>query len=94
MRKDRVHEGARFYEIEIALTLIERARADQVVPAPVQDNSAYGKSFAFRAHLRELKPPFNNWVGPGENVYRGLPCPSRERQKVGGRAIRVVWRDG
>ena len=28
--------GARFNEIEIALILIERVRADQVVPAPVQ----------------------------------------------------------
>jgi hypothetical protein len=36
MHKQRVHDGARFNEIEIALILIVRARADQVVPAPVQ----------------------------------------------------------
>src|SRR5271166_6272199 len=39
---------------EIALTLIEQALADQVVPAPVLGDAAYGNSFAFRAHLREL----------------------------------------
>jgi hypothetical protein len=34
-----------------------------------------GKRFAFRAHLRELKLPFNDRLGPSENVDRGLPCP-------------------
>ena len=38
-------------------------------------DSAYGNRFAFRAHLRVLKLPFNDRLGPSENVDRGLPCP-------------------
>ena len=32
-------------------------------------------NLALLAQLRKLKLPFNNRVGPSENVYRGLPCP-------------------
>ena len=37
--------------------------------------SARSYNLALLAQLRKLKPPFNNRVGPSENVYRGLPCP-------------------
>jgi SRSO17 transposase len=40
---------------QIALQLIEQALADQVAPAPVLGDAAYGDSFAFRQRLRELK---------------------------------------
>src|SRR5260370_24766822 len=43
------------FRSEIALTLIEQALADQVLPAPVLGDSAYGDGFAFRARLRESK---------------------------------------
>ena len=33
---------------QIALQLIEQALADQVAPAPVLGDAAYGDSFAFR----------------------------------------------
>jgi len=51
---------------EIALTLIEQALVDQVVPAPVLGDAAYGNAFAFRAHLRELNLEFfwKCWVYP------------------------------
>src|SRR5271166_436698 len=49
---------------EIALTLIEQALADQVVPAPVLGDAAYGNSFAFRTHLRELNLEFFLQVTP------------------------------
>ena len=62
-------------KVKSPLIVIERALVDQLVPAPVQGDSAYGNSFAFRAHLRELKLPFNDRLGPSENVDRGLPCP-------------------
>jgi len=34
--------------------LIEQALADEVAPAPVLGDAAYGDSFAFRQRLREL----------------------------------------
>ena len=43
---------------QIALQLIEQALADQVAPAPVLGDAAYGDSFAFRQHLRELNLEF------------------------------------
>ena len=52
---------------EIALTLIEQALADQVVPAPVLGDAAYGDGFAFRAHLRELNLEFFLQVTPEEH---------------------------
>jgi SRSO17 transposase len=52
---------------EIALTLIEQALADQVLPAPVLGDSAYGDGFAFRARLRELKMEFFLQVTPEEH---------------------------
>src|SRR5271155_2647304 len=39
---------------QMALQLIEQALADQVAPAPVLGDAAYGDSFAFRQRLREL----------------------------------------
>jgi SRSO17 transposase len=39
---------------EIALTLIEQALADQVLPAPVLGDSAYGDGFAFRTRTSGL----------------------------------------
>jgi SRSO17 transposase len=52
---------------QIALTLIEQALADQVLPAPVLGDSAYGDGFAFRARLRELKMEFFLQVTPQEH---------------------------
>jgi len=58
---------------EIALTLIQEALADQVVQAPVLADAAYGNSYAFRAHLRELNLEFfvlrqkNFWSDVGED---------------------------
>src|SRR5258708_12594330 len=52
---------------EIALTLIEQTLADQVLPAPVLGDSAYGDGFAFRARLRELKMEFFLQVTPEEH---------------------------
>lgn len=52
---------------EIALTLIEQALADQVLPAPVLGDSVYGDGFAFRARLRELKMEFFLQVSPEEH---------------------------
>ena len=52
---------------EIALTLIEQALADQVVPAPVLGDAAYGNGFVFRAHLRELNLEFFLQVTPEEH---------------------------
>jgi SRSO17 transposase len=52
---------------EIALTLIEQALADQVLPAPVLGDSAYGDGFAFRARLWELKMEFFLQVTPEEH---------------------------
>ena len=52
---------------EIALTLIEQALADQVLPAPVLGDAAYGNGFAFRAHLRELNLEFFLQVTPEEH---------------------------
>ena len=52
---------------EIALTLIEEALADQVVPAPVLGDAAYGNGFAFRERLRELDLEFFLQVTPEEH---------------------------
>src|ERR1700736_3101263 len=43
---------------EIALTLIEQALADQVVPAPALGDADYGNSFALPAHLRDHASEF------------------------------------
>src|SRR5437868_4665204 len=60
---------------EIALSLIEEALADQVVPAPVLADAAYGNSFGFRAHLRELKLEFFVQVTPEEHKGWSRKCP-------------------
>jgi len=48
--------------------LIERALADQVAPAPVLGDAAYGDSFAFRQRLRELNLEFFLQVTPEEHL--------------------------
>jgi SRSO17 transposase len=53
---------------QIALQLIERALADQVAPAPVLGDAAYGDSFAFRQRLRELNLEFFLQVTPEEHL--------------------------
>src|ERR1700741_1595365 len=66
---------------EIALTLIEQALADQVVPAPVLGDAAYGDGFAFRAHLRELNLEFFLQVPPRGTqrlAPRGAHDPQRQ----------------
>jgi SRSO17 transposase len=52
---------------EIALTLIEQALADQVLPAPVLGDSVYGDGFPFRERLRELEMEFFLQVSPEEH---------------------------
>lgn len=53
---------------QIALQLIEQAQADQVAPAPVLGDAAYGDSFAFRQRLRELDLEFFLQVTPEEHL--------------------------
>jgi SRSO17 transposase len=53
---------------QLALQLIERALADQVAPAPVLGDAAYGDSFAFRQRLRELNLEFFLQVTPEEHL--------------------------
>jgi len=53
---------------QLALQLIERALADQVAPAPVLGDAAYGDSFAFRQRLRELNLEFFLQVTPQEHL--------------------------
>jgi SRSO17 transposase len=53
---------------QIALELIERALADQVAPAPVLGDAAYGDGFAFRQRLRELNLEFFLQVTPEEHL--------------------------
>ena len=53
---------------QLALELIERALADQVAPAPVLGDAAYGDSFAFRQRLRELDLEFFLQVTPEEHL--------------------------
>ena len=53
---------------QIALQLIEQALADQVAPAPVLGDAAYGDSFAFRQRLRELNLEFFLQVTPEEHL--------------------------
>jgi len=53
---------------QIALQLIEQALADQVAPAPVLADAAYGDSFAFRQRLRELNLEFFLQVTPEEHL--------------------------
>ena len=64
---------------EIALTLIEEALADQVVPAPVLGDAAYGNGFAFRERLRELDLEFFLQVTPEEHKawIQRYPRPSK-----------------
>jgi SRSO17 transposase len=52
---------------QIALQLIEQALADQVAPAPVLGDAAYGDSFPFRQCLRELNMEFFLQVTPEEH---------------------------
>jgi SRSO17 transposase len=52
---------------QIALQLIEQALADQVAPAPLLGDAAYGDSFAFRQRLRELNLEFFLQVTPEEH---------------------------
>ncbi len=47
--------------------MIEQALADQVLPALVLGDAAYGNGFAFRAHLRELNLEFFLQVTPEEH---------------------------
>ena len=60
---------------EVAVALIEQTITDQVRQTAVSGGSACSYNLALLAQLRKLKLPFNNRVGPSENVYRGLPCP-------------------
>jgi len=53
---------------QIALQLIEQALADQVAPAPVLGDAAYGDSFVFRQRLRELNLEFFLQVTPEEHL--------------------------
>ena len=53
---------------QMALQLIEQALADQVAPAPVLGDAAYGDSFAFRQRLRELHLEFFLQVTPEEHL--------------------------
>jgi SRSO17 transposase len=53
---------------QLALQLIEQALADQVAPAPVLGDAAYGDSFAFRQRLRELNLEFFLQVTPEEHL--------------------------
>ena len=53
---------------QIALELIERALADEVAPAPVLGDAAFGDSFAFRQRLRELHLEFFLQVTPEEHL--------------------------
>src|SRR5580700_4954012 len=52
---------------QIALQLIEQALADQMAPAPVLGDAAYGDSFAFRQRLRDLNLEFFLQVTPEEH---------------------------
>jgi SRSO17 transposase len=49
---------------QIALSLIEQALADQVAPAPVLADAAYGNGFGFRERLRQLHLEFFLQVTP------------------------------
>ena len=60
---------------EVAVALIEQSISDQVRQTAVLGGSACSYNLAMWAQLRKLKLPFNNRVGPSENVYRGLPYP-------------------
>jgi hypothetical protein len=51
----------------IALELIEQALADQVAPAPMLGDAAFGDSFVFRQRLRELNLEFFLQVTPEEH---------------------------
>jgi SRSO17 transposase len=53
---------------QIALELIEQALADEVAPAPVLGDAAYGDGFAFRQRLRELNLEFFLQVTPQEHI--------------------------
>src|SRR5260370_22307185 len=66
---------------EIDLTLIEQALADQVLPAPVLGDSAYGDGFAFRARLRELKMEFFLQVPPQEHTPSTQEVPTTLKGK-------------
>jgi SRSO17 transposase len=72
---------------EIALTLIEQALADQVVPAPVLGDAAYGNSFAFREHLRELNLEFFLQVTPEEHKgwIQEVPTTLKGKYRIGRR---------
>jgi SRSO17 transposase len=52
---------------QIALRLIEQALADQVAPAPVLADAAYGNGFGFREGLRQLHLEFFLQVTPEEH---------------------------
>ena len=53
---------------QIALELIEQALADEVAPAPVLGDAAFGDPFAFRQRLRELHLEFFLQVTPEEHL--------------------------
>jgi hypothetical protein len=60
---------------EAVVALIEQTITDQDKQTAVSRGSTSSYNPVLLAQLRKLKLPFNNRVGPGENVYRGLPCP-------------------
>ena len=73
---------------QIALQLIEQALADQVAPAPVLGDAAYGDSFVFRQRLRELNLEFFLQVTPEEHLgwtSGGTDCAQRQVPETGRR---------
>jgi SRSO17 transposase len=52
---------------QIALSLIEQALTDQVAPAPVLADAAYGNGFEFRERLRQLQREFFLQVTPEQH---------------------------
>jgi SRSO17 transposase len=66
---------------QIALSLIEQARADQVAPAPVLADAAYGNGFGFRQRLRALGVEFFLQVTPQEHPGWTEEVPTRLQGK-------------
>jgi SRSO17 transposase len=66
---------------QIALSLIEQARADQVAPAPVLADAAYGNGFGFRQRLRSLGLEFFLQVTPQEHQGWTEEVPTRLQGK-------------
>ena len=54
---------------------VSSAIKSEAPAAVIERGSTCSCNLAWLAQLRKLQLPFDNRVGPGENVYRGLPCP-------------------